>query len=350
MSPSAMSFAVLPTEVEDCWEDESNDLCQVVYDVTGNTTAANVVDWVVATPLAILGILVIGVVLRWLLFRVINRITTQAASGTVPTLLPQAFSRGRTLEVLEERSALALERREQRVNTMGSLLKSVTTGVVFSIVAFMVIDRVGYNIAPLIASAGIVGVALGFGAQSLVKDFLSGMFMIMEDQYGVGDVVSLDAEVSGTVEAVGLRVTRLRDVNGTVWYMPNGSITRVGNMSQNWARTVLDINVAYTENLDRVRAVLAEIAHLMWEDPEYSDKILEEPEVWGVERLDPDRIVVRVVLKTAPMEQWDVARAMRELVVERFEQLGIEIPLPQQVVWHKSQEPGAEQRVDAPKA
>ena len=352
VSPSAVSDAVLPTEVEDCWEDETNDLCQVVYDVTGNPTAANVVDWVVATPLAILGILVLGVVFRWLLFRLINRITVQAASGTVPTLLPQAFSRGRAVEPLEERSAIALERREQRVNTMGSLLKSITTGAVFSIVAFMVIDRVGYNIAPLIASAGIVGVALGFGAQSLVKDFLSGMFMIMEDQYGVGDVVSLDAEVSGTVEAVGLRVTRLRDVNGTVWYMPNGSITRVGNMSQNWARTVLDISVAYTENLDRVRAVLAEIAHLMWEDPEYSDKILEEPEVWGVERLDPDRIVVRVVLKTAPMEQWDVARAMRELVVERFEQLGIEIPLPQQVVWHKSEDPGAdtETRVATPKA
>jgi small conductance mechanosensitive channel len=333
-----VSSAALPTEVADCWEDETNDLCQLVYNVTGNGTSANVVDWLIATPLAIVGILVLGVVLRWLLFRVINRITAQAALGTVPTLLPQALSRGRTSEAVEERSMIALARREQRVNTMGSLLKSITTGVVFAIVAFMVIDRVGYNIAPLIASAGIVGVALGFGAQSLVKDFLSGMFMIMEDQYGVGDVVSLDAEVSGTVEAVGLRVTRLRDVNGTVWYMPNGSITRVGNMSQNWARTVLDINVAYTENLDRVRAVLAEIAHLMWEDPEYSDKILEEPEVWGVERLDPDRIVVRVVLKTAPLEQWEVARAMRELVVERFEQLGIEIPLPQQVVWHKTEE------------
>ncbi len=337
MSPPAVLPALLPTEVADCWDDETNDLCQLVYNTTGNGTAAHVVDWLIATPLAIVGILVLGVVLRWLLFRVINRITAQAAAGTVPGILPQALIRGRAGELLEERGAIALERREQRANTMGSLLKSVTTGVVFSIVAFMVIDRVGYNIAPLIASAGIIGVALGFGAQSLVKDFLSGMFMIMEDQYGVGDVIDLGSGVTGTVEAVGLRVTRLRDVNGTVWYMPNGSITRVGNMSQNWARTVLDVSVAYTENLDRVRAVLAEIAHAMWEDPEYRAKILEEPEVWGVERLEPDRIVIRVVLKTAPLEQWEVARAMRELVVERFEQLGIEIPLPQQVVFNKDQ-------------
>jgi small-conductance mechanosensitive channel len=328
-------YSVLPFDVADCWEDQSNDLCQLVYRFTGNGTAANTADLVVAKPLAILGILALGLLLRWLIFRIIDRVIRQAAVGSVPGMLPQALTRGRAAEALEERGAIALERREQRAQTMGSVLKSITTGVVFTIVAFMVVDQFGYNIAPLIASAGIIGVALGFGAQSLVRDFLSGMFMILEDQYGVGDVINLDADVTGTVEAVGLRVTRLRDVNGTVWYMPNGAITRVGNMSQNWARTVLDINVAYTEDLDRVRAVLGEIAHQLWEDPEHRAKILEEPEVWGVERLDPDRVVVRVVLKTAPLQQWEVARTMRELVVERFEELGIEIPLPQQVVWNK---------------
>ena len=142
--------------------------------------------------------------------------------------------------------------------------------------------------APLIASAGILGVALGFGAQSLVKDFLSGIFMIFEDQYGVGDVIDA-GEASGTVEAVGLRVTRLRDVDGTVWYVRNGEIQRVGNMSQNWARTVLDVSVAYTEDLQRVRRVLQEVAHDLWYDDEYRGKIIEEPEVWGVQSLDPDR-------------------------------------------------------------
>ena len=127
-------------------------------------------------------------------------------------------------------------RRVQRAQTMGSLLKSIITGVVVAVVGTMMLSELGVDIAPIIASAGIIGVALGFGSQTLVKDFLSGIFMIFEDQYGVGDVVDL-GEASGTVEAVSLRVTRLRDVNGTVWYVRNGEILRVGNMSQNWART-----------------------------------------------------------------------------------------------------------------
>jgi small conductance mechanosensitive channel len=198
----------------------------------------------------------------------------------------------------------------------------------------MVIAQLGYNIAPLIASAGIIGVALGFGAQSLVKDFISGIFMILEDQYGVGDSITV-GEVSGTVEAVGLRVTRIRDVNGTVWYQRNGEILAVGNMSQNWARTVLDIPVAFSEDLARIREMLHEVAQDLWEDPEFQGDILEEPEVWGVERWDPDGVVVRVVLKTAPLRQWTVARAMRERIKDRFDAEGVEIPLPQRMVWHR---------------
>ena len=198
----------------------------------------------------------------------------------------------------------------------------------------MVLTELGVNVAPIIASAGIVGVALGFGAQSLVKDFLSGIFMIFEDQYGVGDVVDL-GEASGTVEAVSLRVTRLRDVNGTVWYVRNGEILRVGNMSQNWARTVLDIDVAYGEDLAKVRRVLQEVAHDLWEDEDFKGLIIEEPEVWGVEALDPDGVTVRVTLKTAPLEQWEVAREMRERIKARFDYEGIEIPFPQRVVWHR---------------
>jgi small conductance mechanosensitive channel len=215
---------------------------------------------------------------------------------------------------------------------MGSLLKSITTGVVFTVVGFMAISELGYNIAPLIASAGILGVALGFGAQSLIADFLSGVFMILEDQYGVGDVVDL-GEAIGVVEAVGLRVTRLRDVNGTVWYVRNGEIMRVGNQSQNWARAVLDIPVAFGEDLARIRRVLGEIADALYEDPEYSSLVLERPEVWGVERWDADAMVVRVVLKTAPLEQWNVARELRQRIKQRFDELSIEIPYAQRVVW-----------------
>jgi small conductance mechanosensitive channel len=202
----------------------------------------------------------------------------------------------------------------------------------------MVIAQLGYNIAPLIASAGILGVALGFGAQSLVKDFLSGIFMILEDQYGVGDTVDVGL-ATGTVEAVSLRITRLRDVNGTVWHVRNGEILAVGNMSQQWARTVLDIPVAFSEDLTRVRAILHEVADGVWNDPEYRPIILEEPEVWGVERWDPDGVVVRVVVKTAPQQQWAVARELRELIKDRFDAEGIEIPLPQRMVWHRDAPP-----------
>ncbi|HEY0646108.1 MAG TPA: mechanosensitive ion channel family protein, partial [Nocardioides sp.] len=226
-------------------------------------------------------------------------------------------------------------RRVQRAATMGSLLKSIVSGIVFTVIALMVISELGYDIAPLIASAGILGVALGFGAQALVKDFLSGIFMIFEDQYGVGDVVDL-GEASGTIEAVSLRVTRLRDVNGTVWYVRNGEVLRVGNMSQNWARTVLDVTVGYTEDLVHVRRVLEEVAHDLWEDEDFRGLIIEEPEVWGVESLGVDGIVMRVTLKTAPMEQWGVARTMRERVKARFEHEGIDLAVAQRVAWQES--------------
>jgi moderate conductance mechanosensitive channel len=206
--------------------------------------------------------------------------------------------------------------------------------VVVAMVTMMIIDELGYNVAPLIASAGIVGLALGFGAQNLVKDYLAGIFMIIEDQYGVGDVVDL-GEANGTVEAVSLRVTRVRDVNGTVWYVRNGEILRVGNQSQNWARTVLDIPVAFSEDLHKVRGILKDVAHALWEDDDFKGLVIEEPEVWGVERWDPDGVVVRVTLKTAPLEQWGVAREMRERIKARFDYEGIEIPLPQRVVWQR---------------
>ena len=310
--------------------DDGDDLCQLVHDVTGNEWLAKASNWLIAKPLLIVGLILLGLVVRWLLHRVIDRLASRAADGTVPTVL----ARGRVSQILLDENPAAAERREQRAATMGGLLKSMTTAVIAAVVLLMVMSEVGVDIAPLIASAGILGVALGFGAQSLVKDFLSGIFMIMEDQYGVGDAVNL-GEATGTVEAVGLRVTRLRDVNGTVWYVRNGEILAVGNMSQNWARTVLDIPVAFSEDLTKVRGLLAEVAHDLWEDPEYRSDILEEPEVWGVERWDPDGVVVRVVLKTAPLQQWSVAREMRERIKDRFDAEGIEIPLPQRMVWHR---------------
>ena len=217
---------------------------------------------------------------------------------------------------------------------MGSLLKSVVTGIVVAVFTTMILAELNVDVAPIVASAGILGLALGFGAQSLVSDFLAGTFMIFEDQYGVGDEIDL-GEAVGTVEAVSLRVTRLRDINGTVWYVRNGEISSVGNMSQNWARTVLDISVAYHEDLVKVRRVLQEVAHDLWDDEDYKGRVIEEPSVWGVQDLGFDGVIIRVALKTAPLEQWSVAREMRERIKARFDFEGIEIPFPQRVVWHR---------------
>ncbi len=288
---------------------------------------------VIGKPLAIVGLLLLGLAVRWLLHRVIDRVIRRAEGGVLPDRINLATS----------------TRRVQRAQTMGSLLKSIVTGVLVAIFGTMILSELGVNIAPIIASAGIIGIALGFGAQSLVKDFLSGVFMIFEDQYGVGDVVDL-GEAIGTVEAVTLRITRLRDINGTVWYVPNGEIVRVGNMSQNWSRAVIDVSVGYGEDLTRVKRILADIAHDLWEDEEYREVIIEEPEVTGVEMLAADSVNLRVMLKTLPLEQWAVGREMRQRIKARFDHEGIEIPFAQRVVWHREAKTAAEQDADPSEA
>jgi len=322
--------------------DPGETVCDLAFKLTGDPTVATVADVIIGAPLALVGLVLLALVVRWVLHRLVDRVVRRAEGGVLPDAVGRLSKARRGIprdHTPVAREVIASTRRVQRAKTIGSLLKSIITGVVVAIFGTMVLDEIGVNIAPIIASAGIIGLALGFGAQSLVKDFLSGIFMILEDQYGVGDVIDV-GEASGTVEAVSLRITRLRDVNGTVWYVPNGEIMRVGNMSQNWARTVLDINVSYGEDLARVRRVLQDVAHDLWEDEEYKFLIIEEPEVWGVESLGIDGVAVRVTLKTAPLEQWAVAREMRQRIKSRFDHEGIEIPFPQRVVWNR-QEPAA---------
>lgn len=316
-----------------CAEDES--ICTWVYTETGDQKLATIADWFVGKPLALIGLVLLGLVIRWVLHRVIDRVVKRAETGMLPTGFSRAVTGGKVGTALNLHEALGSTRRVQRAQTMGTLLKSIVTGLVLAVVVTMMLSEIGVNIAPIIASAGILGVALGFGAQSLVSDFLSGIFMIFEDQYGVGDEVDL-GEAVGTVEAVSLRVTRVRDVNGTVWYVRNGEILRVGNMSQNWARTVLDIKVAYGEDIARVQRVLADVAHDLWEDDDFKGVVIEEPSVWGVQDLSPDAVVLRVALKTAPLEQWAVAREMRHRIKARFDHEGIEMPFAQRVVWLRS--------------
>ncbi|QBR93910.1 mechanosensitive ion channel family protein [Nocardioides euryhalodurans] len=320
-------------------------VCNTVLDWTGNDQAAWAADLLVGTPLAIAGLLILFFVLRWVLGRLVDRLVARAESGALTARVGRLSLGAGKAKMPSPTELATATRRVQRAKAMGSLLKSVITGVLLAVIGTMVLAEIGVNVGPIIASAGIVGIALGFGAQSLVSDYLAGIFMVFEDQYGVGDEVDL-GEASGTVEAVSLRVTRVRDVNGTVWYVRNGEIVRVGNMSQNWARSVIDVSVAYHEDLARVRRVLEDVAHDMWEDDDYRGVIIEEPSVWGVQELGVDGVVVRVALKTAPLEQWAVAREMRQRIKARFDHEGIEIPYPQRMVWHRGA-PGEEQPADA---
>jgi moderate conductance mechanosensitive channel len=285
-------------------------------------TPRGVWDWFLGTPLQIVVIIAFAIVLRWVLLRFIGR--------TVRLTLARADARrsrepGRASRVIAQATGSAHERHRQRTETMGSLLRSIVTFVVALVAVLTIMRQVGINLAPMLATAGVGGVALGFGAQSLVKDFLSGIFMIFEDQYGVGDVIDT-GEATGTVEEVSLRVTRLRDGTGVVWYIRNGEIVRIGNKSQGWATALVDIPVAYSENLERVLPLIRSVVHALDESPEWQDKLLEEPNVVGVESMTGTSVTIRVVAKTAPQEQYGVSREIRERVKAAFDEHGIKAP------------------------
>jgi small-conductance mechanosensitive channel len=218
--------------------------------------------------------------------------------------------------------ALVDERRKQRVRALGAILRSAASVTIFSIAGFAVLGDLGINLAPLLASAGVVGVAIGFGAQNLVRDYLSGIFMLVEDQYGVGDVITV-GDATGTVENVTLRITRVRDVNGIVWHIRNGAIETVGNESQGWARAVIDFPVPYEADLATIRTLLAETGEGMWNDPTWRAVMLEAPEVWGAQKISGSEVTMRIVAKTAPLRQWEVEREMRARVKAALHDAGI---------------------------
>lgn len=223
-------------------------------------------------------------------------------------------------------------RRRQRVESVGQLSRSITTVVVWTIGIMMAMGSLGVNLGPLIASAGIIGVALGFGAQSLVEDFLSGMFMLAEDQFGVGDIVDL-GEAIGIVEKISLRTTSLRGTDGTLWFVPNGQVQRVGNMSQDWARALLDISVGYDADVDRAMEVIGTACREFAASADHVDQVLEDPEILGVEELGVDAVVIRLWIKTVPGTQYALARALRRDIKVALDAAGIEIPFPQRTVW-----------------
>jgi small-conductance mechanosensitive channel len=280
--------------------------------------------------LSIAVIVVVALIVNRLLRRAVKRTLRGLQHGGIQERLGAV--RRATPDALLETGQMSL-RAEQRIEALASVLRSVMSFTVMAVAAVMILGELGVELGPLIAGAGIIGVALGFGSQSLVRDFLSGIFILVEDQFGIGDIVNLDGTTSGVVEAVSLRTTRLRAVDGTVWHVPNGEIRRVGNMSQHWSRALLDIEVAYATDLGRAQDVIREVAHAVWDEDNH---VLEEPEVWGVEALGANGIVIRLVVKTTPSEQYRVSRTLRERLKVAFDAEGIEIPFPRQTIWHRS--------------
>jgi small conductance mechanosensitive channel len=280
--------------------------------------------WVIEIPVRILVIIVVALVLRAVLHRAIGRMVRPVRAGDVPRILRPFRERAENLSLLG--SGLMSERRNQRAATIGSVLRSVTSFVILVIAVLTILSELSVNLAPFIAGTSIVGVALGFGAQTIVKDFLSGMFMMLEDQYGVGDVIDFE-KATGTVEAVGLRTTRLRDINGTVWYVRNGEVVRVGNKSQGFAQVVLDVPIDASEDIDRASAAMLEVAQAMRADEAWAPVFLGEPEVQGVEQLTRTETVIRLVAKVRPLEQWRTARELRRRIRERLDRLSIDAHL-----------------------
>src|SRR4051812_35043225 len=304
-------MAVDPRLIDACG-DRPGWACESIWNATHNQTLSKLGDFALGTPLKILLILVFAMFINRVVQRFIRRFVNTLAGRATTGVLAGTATGPRTAA---------------RTQTIGVVLRSLASALIFSFTALLILGEVGINLGPLIAGAGIAGVALGFGAQSLVKDFLSGIFMLIEDQYGVGDVVDLGL-ATGTVEAVNLRSTRLRSNDGTVWHVPNGGIVRVGNKSQDWSRALLDVTVAYDADIRRASEVIKRTADQITEEERWKHDILEEPEVWGVEHVRDGAVVIRLVLKTRPAQQFKLMRELRLRIKEALESEGIAVPVP----------------------
>ena len=341
----ARMLTIIGATLEDACGDDPGFLCETVFDLTDSEFLAELAE-LLLHPAKVLLILLAA----WIIVRVVRRLIDRGIDSLIDRQLDQDVEPAGAVDEPEEadpnrlealalramrkaeRTAIQAERARRRSETLGLVLKSIAALAIYTIAAFMAIAEFGVNLGPLIASAGIVGIALGFGAQSLVKDFLSGIFMLIEDQFGVGDVIDVGDAV-GVVEAVSLRTTLIRDVHGTLWHVPNGEIARVANKSQEWARAVLDIEVAYDTDLQHAMTVIKRVADGVWREAPPNATILEEPEIWGVENFAASAIAIRLAVKVEPGEQWATSREIRRRLKAAFDEERIEIPFPQRTVW-----------------
>jgi small-conductance mechanosensitive channel len=314
--------------------------CRLTWDFSHSAGAAQLVRIYLAGPASrvgrILFIIILALVVRTVLLRLLNRITERAATGTLPST-----SNGRVHKATAAAAhAAGLERRTQRARALGSILRSAVSAIVVGIASLTILGILGFDLAPLLASTTVLGVALGFGAQNLVRDYLSGILMLTEDHYGVGDTINA-GPATGTVEAMTLLTTRLRDVNGVVWHIRNGTIEAVGNESQGWSRAVIDYPIAYGEDLGRIRRLMEQAAASLYRERTWRKVILEKPEVWGAQELSSKEVTMRIVAKTTPMRQSEVARELRARVKMVLDAAGVASAGPDTIVITAPPEGGA---------
>jgi small conductance mechanosensitive channel len=232
-----------------------------------------------------------------------------------------------------EKDPLQASEAKKRAHTLGNILRHAFLIIITFVAVLMILGELEIQLGPLLATAGIGALAIGFGAQSLVKDVISGFFIILENQYRIGDVIEV-AGVSGLVESVSLRKTVLRDLQGKVHTIPNGEIKVVSNFSKEWSRSVLDLGISYRDDIDQIVDLLIQIGKEIGSEEPYKSAILEPLQVLGVEKFDESQMVIRMMVKTAPLKQWEVGRELRRRIKIRFDEKGIQLPFPHRVlIW-----------------
>jgi small-conductance mechanosensitive channel len=261
------------------------------------------------------GIKIIGILIAFLILSQMSKWITKWMERFIP-----------------EKDPLQIVEAKKRAQTLGNILRHALLIVMAFIAILMMMGELGIQLGPLLATAGIGAVAIGFGAQSLVKDVISGFFLILENQYRIGDVIEVGG-VSGLVESVTLRKTVLRDLEGRVHTIPNGEIKVVTNFSKEWSRAVVDIGVSYREDIDQVIAVLSQIGKELSEEEPYKSAVLEPMQILGVEKFKESEIVIRMIVKTVPLKQWEVSRELKRRIKVRFDEKGIQIPFPHRVLF-----------------
>lgn len=292
-------------------------------------SASTSLDFLTGTGLRVAFIILAAVVITFVARRLIRRFARSIAEGHSKRERNQSSGSSRSHAGAVD--AAARTRRAQRSTTVGSLLQSIAAIVIWLLTTLMVLTELGFDLAPILASAGIAGIALGFGAQTLVKDYLAGFFIVIEDQFGIGDDIDV-GEAIGTVEEVGLRTTKIRSLDGTLWHVRNGEILRVGNYSQGFGNALLDLPFPYDADEETVTTVITDSADALRQIPRYAEAMSEAPTIMGVQEISGEAITIRVTIKTEPGQQFAVSRAFRGEFKQQMARHGLTVPWSQAVI------------------